>query len=552
MIAGANGQTPKLEPKTATPSVEGAFKDIQSADLELVKQDKVFDALQEIPAAQNTDVVRSLISDSGHLPPIFLYEIARRLWEMDRRDEAFEWFAVAVLRSAYDSGRCVDISGMLANMMLPRIAGKVWIGTRQSALAYGAAGLRALARPDVFSDAVSPWWVCAKSDQAIKARREKRSIEQSDWLRPKDQWERLQVAIRAEFTKVFTASGKPEGDPVPKPKKPYKITNVGVAEVSRFVWLDEQRLLFAELRPTLILRQWKADAPEQELAQFKGPWCAGRGVMSFRVKSEPGSGKSLRETFVVGEPGKTAEQVVEFESQPKYAEIMHIDPPWTSVADPRRQSPFDCRWVKSDFLSGPNKDANWLPLLPGHGFLSFPGPVGQRPDKILHYRTENSSPTELPISAKDVAANGVQYFPFKNAYFISRRAEFKEPIQGQACLPVWWFFPEQVRTEEVCVPIDGVNVSAPAFWPSRVGMLRVIKSRSVPYNESQPGGIYLTSPDGRVEKIFESGGNIAAVAVSPEGCRIAIRSVRTAPWSHSFDVMDLCAQDRSPGANIAR
>jgi len=558
----ANGQTADQDPKKPGLSIEtqGNFKNIQSIDPDLAKQAQDLASLQRIPTNQNATVVPWLIANSVGLSPPFLLELARRLWDMDRRNDAFEWYALAFVRARYDSGRCVDPTAQ--QPMLPPIAVNVARGIAQYRSAFGEAGLRAIARPDAFSGTASPWWVCSRGMAAIKAGLENRSIEQSEWLKPRNDWDLLRTNITRDLTAFFTEQGKPQDDPIPMSKTAYKTTTIGVGDYNDFVWLDEQRLIFGEWSHdgssrslTTILRQWRMAAPIEEVARFTGPWCAGKGVVAYIVNHGGQNGKPRQVTFAVGEPGKTTENVVQFESYARYAKLMHDDSRGKSFStDPKRQSPFDCRWVTSNILTGDRNDTEWIPLLPGDGFLSFNAPNGGPADRITYYSKETSAPMALPIPARDVAPHAVRYFDYKRAYFISPSGIRWEQVKDSKCVSVWWFFPEDARTEEICVPVDAANMNFPTYWPSRAGILRVVSRRRTPHGE-KPGGIYLTAAEDRIEKLFE--GRVRAVSVSPEGCRVA---VDTYPETPSFGasantalaVIDLCTVDQRPGAATAR
>lgn len=560
-LCGARGQTSEPEPKRPGLSVEtkGNFQNIQTIDPDLARQAQNFATLRQIPSAQNAILVPWLIANSLGLPPPFLLETARRLWEMDRRNDAFEWYSLALLRTRYDSGRCADPTAQ--QIMLPPIAAKVAGGIDQSRPVFGEAGLRALARTDAFSSTASPWWACSQGMAAIKAGLEKQSIEQSAWLKPQSEWDTLRATITQEFTAFFTEQGKPQDDPIPKSKAAYKITAVGTGEYRDFGWLDAKRLVFGEVKrdlkaqsATTVLRLWNDGSAVEEFASFPGRWCAGQGVVTYVVKSENLEGRARRITLAAGEPGRTIETAIEFDGFAMFPQLMHTTTRGGSMssADPRRLSPFDCRWVRSEVLSDGKKNAEWIPLLPRDGFLSF---VKQRgsilTEKILYYIDETSVPVELQVSARGIEPHSLRYYAYKRSYFLSAI----EPPPASAdersnCDAAWWFYPQDARTEQICVPVDEVTQNYPTYWPSRAGVLRVIRARRTPHGE-KVGGIYLTSSEGKTEKIFE--GNVQGANVSPDGCKIA---ASTSPMvlnlnnamSRTLMIIDLCSVEPPPSA----
>lgn len=556
ILCGSNAQTSGPEPKRPGVSVEtrGSFQNIQTIDPDLVKQAQNFATLRQIPSTHNAALVPWLIANSLGLQPPFLLETARRLWELDRRNEAFEWYALALLRTRYDAGRCVDPTAQ--QIMLPPIAANVAGGVDQSRPAFGEAGLRALARNDAFSSTASPWWACSQGLVAIKAGLEKQSIEQSAWLKPQGEWDTLRATITRDFTAFFIEQGKLQDDPIPKSKAAYIVTTIGTGEYWDFGWLDAKRLVFGEVKrdlkaqsTTTTLRLWNDGGTVEEFANFSGRWCAGQGVVSYVVRSEKLEGRARRITLAAGEPGKAIETTIEFDGFAIFPQLMHTTTRSGSMvsADPKRLSPFDCRWVRSEVLSDAKKNAEWMPLLPRDGFVSFvkqPGSI--LTERILYYSDETSAPIELQVSARNIEPHSLRYYDYKRSYFLSAI----EPPQASAdkktnCDAAWWFYPQETRIERVCVPVDEVTQNYPTYWPSRVGILRVIIARRTPHGE-KPGGIYLTSK-GKSEKIFE--GNVRAVSVSPDGCKVAIALYsRTLDPKAPLSVLELCSMANSPGA----
>src|SRR3546814_6178555 len=92
-----------------------------------------------------------------------------------------------------------------------------------------------------------------------------------------------------------------------------------------------------------------------------------------------------------GALGSLTEESFEYTGELRYPKLMHsagISYALTNM--PLRQSPYDCRWVRSERLSGPGGGATWIPLLPGDGFLSFGQADGKPSDRLLYYRSETA------------------------------------------------------------------------------------------------------------------------------------------------------------------
>jgi hypothetical protein len=555
-LPSAFGQAQPSEPKWPTISSEtkGNVTNALVMDPMLAAQARNFATLRKIPSMQNPVVVPWLMARAQELDPGFLYEIARRLWDMGRRNDAFEWFALAHVRARYDAARCVDKTAPQGIFALPQIAANVQAGMRQLPADFSAAGLRAIARPDAFSGTVSPWGICAHGMNAVMAGIEKKSIDEAAWLKPQGEWEKLRADVKQQLTAFFVEFGKPQDDPIPMSKNAHKVTPVAKGSLYQFVWLDNERLVFDEpvrgSKPyATILRQWKSDGAIDEIARAGGTWCAGSGVIAFVKGNEGKLGELRRVTYAVGEPGKTNDVTMEFDGYFKVADMVHSGASgWTLITVAARQSPYDCRWVTSDRLSGDKKGANWQPLLPGHGFVSLTGRDGQPAQKILYYPTETAEPVELLIPTKNISLHAIRYFPFKGAYFISPAELAPSAERKPNCTSVWWFVPQGVRTEEVCVPVDAVNSNSFVYWPSRAGILRAVTRRETAQG-TKPGGIYLQARDGRSEKIFEAA--LSAISVSPDGCKVAVME-NTSIIEKSLSVIELCAADRSPNASKAR
>ena len=540
LCGSAQAQAPNAETKQPGISVETnrGITNIQVVDLDLSKQAQVFAAILKVPSDQNPTIIPWLTANAVNLQPAFQYELARRLWDAGRQDDALEWFAVAWIRSKYDAMRCVDTSAGQGILMLPGFAANVQSNFESNRSAFGAAGLRALSRPDLFTSTVSPWWICSHGIKAVAAVMEKRALQQSDWLKPEAESAAIQTALRQQLTTYFEEQSKPQDDPIPMTKTPYKVTEVvklAAGRLDSYAWLDESRLAFGESLSQLVVRVWRHGAPSEEVARFLGQWCAGAGVITYfdrRVDSPPGASP----TFYSGPPGAAEATTLSFRSMIRGAQITRgFSTNWPTTNDPKRQSPFDCRWVESERLSGADNNADWVPLLPGHGAILFEGKLGGISTKLLHFLNDQATPTELPI--KNVTSNTLRYIPFRKAYFLSPHVA--PPREGEklpACIPMWWFEPETMRTEETCAPTDRLNENFVTYAPTRLGLLRTALQRRTAHG-NKPGGLYLTLPDGRNEKIFEA--SVMDSSVSADGCAVAVRAI-TVEVESVLSVIDLC------------
>ena len=250
-----------------------------------------------------------------------------------------------------------------------------------------------------------------------------------------------------------------------------------------------------------------------------------------------GSAKG-RTTFMTGPVGELKEVTLEHEGYIAAPQMLHDGSVMGSAhtKDPIRLSPFDCRMARSERLNGPT-GYHWIPLLPGHGFLSYTRPDGTAAERLLYYTEDTAAPVELPIPAKDVTPSSIRYAAYKTAYFLSPIVG--RPKDGQprpACRSVWWLQPGG-KVEEQCIPTSEIDRNAHTFVPTRIGLMQVVSSRATPHG-TKPGGVYLLKSDGSREKIHES--QTWGTSISPDGCSLAVRSHSTIIGETPLTILSLC------------
>ncbi|MBC7908154.1 MAG: hypothetical protein H7Y60_15615 [Rhodospirillaceae bacterium] len=129
----------------------------------------------------------------------FLFDLSRRLLPRDP-DQALEWYAIALIRGHYDAGRCLDDTARRAVSRLSGMAEEVARYGHTHPHDFGAAGLRALARPDLLTHTISPDWVCAQGLSGMGAR--------SAGTTPPSAWPAVEQRLRRDYTKQFEAMAK--------------------------------------------------------------------------------------------------------------------------------------------------------------------------------------------------------------------------------------------------------------------------------------------------------------------------------------------------------
>ena len=123
-FSSAYGQTTVFREVRPDVSVtkQGNTTRFEIADPDLAKKARVLEELWQVPGSENERVVRWIIANANDLQPVFFYELARRLWDLRRRDDALEWFAFALVRSSYDAARCSDETARETVGKLPSLA----------------------------------------------------------------------------------------------------------------------------------------------------------------------------------------------------------------------------------------------------------------------------------------------------------------------------------------------------------------------------------------------------------------------------------------------
>lgn len=153
--------------------------------------------------SQSSDDAAVIAWESRHqrdLSSGYLFDLSRRLLAGDA-DQAMEWYVVALVRGRYDAGRCLDDTANRAVSRLSGAAGEVLRYGQTHRQAFGAAGLRALARPDLLAHSIHPDWVCAQALSGMGGR--------SAGTTPPATWPALEKRLRQEYQAQFEAMAKP-------------------------------------------------------------------------------------------------------------------------------------------------------------------------------------------------------------------------------------------------------------------------------------------------------------------------------------------------------
>jgi tetratricopeptide (TPR) repeat protein len=163
---------------------------------------EIFLLISGRPMSDNPTIVPWLEENEAHLPPMFTFDLSRRLFA-DDRDSALEWFAVARLRLAYDARRCADPSvvgdGLAISMLARRLSDSVAGYAQKHPDEYLAAELRAQARNDLFEYDASPKWVCAFGLSAYGQSLGLGRGEPREPVKAKSEWPGIEAKLREEL-----------------------------------------------------------------------------------------------------------------------------------------------------------------------------------------------------------------------------------------------------------------------------------------------------------------------------------------------------------------
>lgn len=176
------------------------------------------------------------------------------------------------------------------------------------------------------------------------------------------------------------------------------------------------------------------------------------------------------------------------------------------------------------------------PLLDHHGYLDF-GPLGGDKNSFVAFHRADGQVVELSLRQQE--ANHIEYYRFKDAYFIFGHYYDTDNHSGTNVWPkkaahyryVWWLHPDG-RVEPVKFP-DGPWIKETKsgsgyvtydtllyptwLYPTQQGYFLVTGQAKSARNAGTLGAYLLH--DGKLIKLI--GGHINSPTVSPDGCNIA-------------------------------
>lgn len=520
------------------------------ANAKVVSQDELrrnnpFFAIHDKPDSDNATLIPQLLAMADTATPPYLYELARRLWRTDKA-AALAWYALGSTRAQYDVRRCADTSVAQSTFMaLSAIAPDVTAGLEADRKAWGEAGLRALARPNLFIDEISPMWACQSGRLAINAAMQGKAMREEDWLRPRAEWAAMQKEIRQSQTRYFTEQDRPQNDPIAMTTTPVPRLNVPPSLSGPFSWLDNQHLVAVRINRDetgkikdrqLVSVDLKGQL--EDIAQANDSWCAGSGVVSYVVSTERLPDRVQRRTFATGRPGQWQTSINESTGAPvSIGNVQSFSTSWSLPGSATHQSPFDCRLETDEALSGPHHAGQWIALLPGDGVIRFDT---TQPEHVVQWLSAKGKAINIPIDDSKVSLPSFRYLAWKQAYFVAEtwsRFTHKDKTPP-SCIAGAYVYPKESRVEAACAPFDPDNTSnAVMVSPSRTGWLRFASARNTAQG-LKTAGLYLIPPHGKAEKLLDT--ELNAWSLSPDGCRLAVMHKPPAANQSTLDILTLC------------
>ena len=328
-----------------------------------------------------------------------------------------------------------------------------------------------------------------------------------------------------------------------KESTPYPIADSGVwatnSHPGDIYWLDNDHVLFlgsGTSTPLTKEDQWLLiwDTKANSIAKYKqhvGTFSYCDGIILYAVVSVPPTGGKRTWTYYRGKLNE---------------EILDLTPD-------RREDKLNCRLI-SAWPKFPQGKAQTI-LRDQDGYL-VQDEMGEN-DRfenypLIYYKPESKEVIPLPFRRYE--ADRVNYYPFRQAYFLDPSTYFKDGTHILSLPPniplfTWWLFLDG-KVEKKEGPLGPWTRGGRRFYPNREGLF--LENRSSRSNRD-PGnaGVYLVQ--GKTVRKLISGVLTDVSAVSPDGCRIAF-SHAPSDDADSFDaknrrtlkMIDVCVKGSRP------
>jgi hypothetical protein len=215
--AGADTRAPLSREELARHLVVGANQDEQFVTYSLLRGQ---------PMSDNDLITPWITANANRLQPMFLAELARRLFA-ENQNLALDWFLIALVRARYDEARCIERTTRPTEAIEWAIRDPdsfVLVIPDMTPDALAEAYARVLHRPDLLSDDVAPDWGCLSgymidAEDVVSTPRDTVPSPVPSVVRPESEWPQIREAV-LEDTAAW-ASGQALGGP-PRPGRVIK------------------------------------------------------------------------------------------------------------------------------------------------------------------------------------------------------------------------------------------------------------------------------------------------------------------------------------------
>lgn len=330
-----------------------------------------------------------------------------------------------------------------------------------------------------------------------------------------------------------------------EPTTPYPIVDSGVwatnSHPGNISWIDDDHVLFlgsGTVKPITKEEQWALiwDIRTHIVTKYKqhvGRFCFRDGVILYPVVSvEQNSGKRSW-TYYRGKLNKEAiDQTPDGKEDRLNCRLISIWPKFSRGKAQMILREEDGYLVRDEEASNVK-------------FENYP---------IFYFKAGDKEIIPLPF--RRFQADLVEYYPFRQAYFLTPSSYFIEETSTHLTswppnvpLYVWWLFPDG-KVEKVKIPLGKWTKGGLRLYPTSRGVFLVNRhSRS----DKDPGdaGAYLVQGIA-VEKLI-SGVLTDISAVSPNGCRVAFSHAPTQEADRSDEknlrrlkMIDVCVKGVRP------
>lgn len=292
---------------------------------------------------------------------------------------------------------------------------------------------------------------------------------------------------------------------------PYSIVDSGVWATNGYpgdlYWLDNEQVLFlgsGTSKPIVKDDEWLLiwDTKKNGISKYKQHvvnFCYRDGVIQYAlVARQPESGKRMWTYY----RGKLNEEAID-------------------QTPDRKEDKLNCRYI-SAWPKFPHGKALTI-LREQDGYLvrdETEKNVKFENYRILYYKADTKDTIPLPFRRYE--ADRVDYFSFKDAYFLYPSSYFKDGshiLSWPPTIPLftWWIYPSG-KLEKVEIPLGPWTKGGLKFYPTREGVFLVNRHSRSDRDPGDAGGYLI---HGTTVRKLISGVLTDVSAVSPDGCRVA-------------------------------